>query len=502
MSDIRTAAVIGAGVIGAGWAARFVLNGIDVIVHDPHPEAERRTRDVLANAERSHARLTMAPSGRQGTLRFAPSIAEAVAQADFVQESAPEREDVKKALLAEIDARARPDVLVCSSTSGLLPNRLQMDMKYPDRFLVGHPFNPVYLLPLVELCGGKRTAADAITRAREFYNGIGMRPLVVRKEIDGFIADRLLEALWREALWLVHDDIATVEEIDDAIRFGAGLRWAFMGTFQLYRLAGGEDGMRHFMAQFGPALQLPWSKLTDVPELTDAFIDKIARQSDAQAGGAPLRDAERKRDDCLVAIMQALKAQDYAAGAVLAGYEEKLFAAAHEDAGAERETDPTQPLQLHTGRVLPEWVDYNNHMTESRYLQIFGDSSDALFHSIGIDGDYHASGFSYYTVETHIVHRREIAGLEPFYTTTQILDADPKRLHVFHRLHHGRSHDLLASAEQMLLHVDTRQSRACPARADIHERVIALRDAHVHLERPEQAGRHVGVMTAPEIAAP
>ena len=158
-------------------------------------------------------------------------------------------------------------------------------MRHPDRFLVAHPFNPVYLLPLVELCGGTQTASDAIAQAAGFYKSIGMRPLHVRKEIDGFIADRLLEALWREALWLVHEDVATVEEVDDAIRFGAGLRWAMFGTFLIYRLAGGEDGMRHFMAQFGPALKLPWTKLMDVPELTDALIDKIAAQSDQQAGG-------------------------------------------------------------------------------------------------------------------------------------------------------------------------------------------------------------------------
>ncbi|HEX7390916.1 MAG TPA: carnitine 3-dehydrogenase, partial [Acidiphilium sp.] len=421
MSEIRKAAIVGAGVIGAGWAARLVLNGIDVAVHDPHPEAERRTRAVFANAERARARLSIAPIGKKGELRFAASIADAVRDADFIQESAPEREDIKQRLLAEIDAHARPDALVCSSTSGLLPSRLQTAMQHPERFLVGHPFNPVYLLPLVELCGGAKTGTDAIARARDFYRRIGMHPLVLRKEIDGFIADRLLEALWREALWLVHDDVATVEEVDDAIRFGAGLRWAFMGTFQIYRLAGGEDGMRHFMAQFGPALQLPWTKLTEVPVLTDAFIDKIADQSDAQANGLSLRDGERKRDDCLIAIMQALKTQDFASGSGLAEYEEKLVASAHRDAGDARAADPSRPLRLVSGIVLPEWVDYNRHMTESRYLQVFGDSTDALLYSIGADSAYHESGFSYYTVETHIVHRREIAGLEPFYTTTQIL---------------------------------------------------------------------------------
>lgn len=178
-----------------------------------------------------------------------------------MQESLPEREDLKIRVLADIDRATRPEVLIGSSTSGLLPTRLQSEMAHPERFVVGHPFNPVYLLPLVEICGGEKTSDEAKERAAVFYRAIGMRPLHVRKEIDGFIADRLLEAVWREALWLVNDGIATTEEIDDAIRFGAGLRWSFMGTFLIYRMAGGEAGMRHFLSQFGPALKLPWTKL-------------------------------------------------------------------------------------------------------------------------------------------------------------------------------------------------------------------------------------------------
>ena len=178
-----------------------------------------------------------------------------------MQESLPEREDLKRQVLAEIDRATAPDVIIGSSTSGLLPSRLQSEMEHPERLVVGHPFNPVYLLPLVEICGGEMTDPATKTRAATFYSRIGMKPLHVRKEIDGFIADRLLEALWREALWLVNDGVATTEEIDDAIRYGAGLRWSFMGTFLIYRMAGGEAGMRHFLAQFGPALKLPWTRL-------------------------------------------------------------------------------------------------------------------------------------------------------------------------------------------------------------------------------------------------
>jgi len=341
-------AIVGGGVIGGGWAGRFVENGVDVIVFDPHPEAERRVRDMLENAERAWAKLTLAPRVR-GSVSFASSLADAVGDADIVQESAPENEALKRRLLAEIDELARPDALVCSSTSGLLPSRLQADMTHPERFVVGHPFNPVYLLPLVEVVAGEQTSENAVERALSLYRSLGMKPLRVSKEIDGFVADRLLEALWREALWLVHDDVATVEEVDDAIRYAAGLRWAQMGTFMTYRIAGGEEGMRHFLEQFGPALEWPWTKLTNVPELTDELIEKLAAQSDLQAGGLSVRELERIRDDNLVALLQALRSREYGAGAVLHAHEARLFteaAPATIDAkGALRERQEPADLQ-------------------------------------------------------------------------------------------------------------------------------------------------------------
>ena len=485
---IRRCAIVGGGVIGGGWAARFLLNGFDVAMFDPHPQAERRLREMLALAERAQTALTSAPRPAPGTLRVAADLADAVRDADLIQESAPEIESLKRRLLAEIDAAARPDALVCSSTSGLLPTQLAAGMAHPGRFLVAHPFNPVYLLPLVELCGGAAAAPAAIERAQAFYASLGMRPLVVRREIDGFIADRLLEALWREALWLVHDGVATVEEVDDAIRFGAGLRWAFMGTFLIYRLAGGEEGMRHFMEQFGPALKLPWTKLTEVPDLTDAFLDRLADQSDAQAAGRDLRALERVRDDCLVSIMQALKTHDVGAGSVLAAHEARLRAAA---GGGTAEL-----LRLHSGAVAEDWIDYNGHMTESRYLQVFGNATDALLRTVGIDAAMLASGFSYFTVETHITHVGEMRAGEQFHVTTHILAADAKRLHVFHRMRHGADDRLLATAEQMLLHVDTTQHRACPADPKVQAAVTELRDAHRGLPPPAEAGRHVGMARA------
>jgi carnitine 3-dehydrogenase len=328
MADIGKVALIGGGVIGAGWAARFLLNGLDVAVSDPDPEAPRKVGEVMANAERAFSRLVEAPRPEPGRLTFAQSVAEAVEGAGLVQESAPERLELKQRLFEEIDRYAEPDALVASSTSGLLPTQLQAQMSRPERFLVAHPFNPFYLLPLVELVGGEHTAPETIPRAGAFYASLGMKPLHVRREIDAFIADRLMEALWREALWLVADGVATVEEIDDAVRYGCGLRWAQMGTFQVYRIAGGEAGMRHFMAQFGPSLHWPWTKFSDVPELTDELLDLLAEQSDAQAAGRSLRELERIRDDNLVAILHALRAQNWGAGETLADYEARLSARA------------------------------------------------------------------------------------------------------------------------------------------------------------------------------
>jgi carnitine 3-dehydrogenase len=488
----RRVALLGGGVIGGGWAARFLLNGVDVRLFDPDPEAARRVDAMLHNARRAYRRLTLAPLPAEGELTLVDSPEEAVAGVDFVQESAPEREEVKRAVLAEACRAADLDVVFGSSTSGLLPSRLQADMEHPERLVVGHPFNPVYLLPLVEVCGGERTSPAAVERAAAVYRSVGMRPLVLRKEVEGFVADRLLEALWREALWLVSDDVATVEEIDDAIRFGAGLRWSFMGTFLTYRIAGGEAGMRHFMRQFGPALRLPWTKLMDVPELTDGLLDKIVEQSDAQAGDLTIRELEELRDDCLVAVMQGLRIHRFGAGAVLEDYERAFFDAGNPTVMADGD-DLSRPLRLHTARVLPEWVDYNGHAHESRYLQVFGDASDALLRYIGIDAAYLAAGASYYTVETHLSHLREASAGHHLYVTTQVLGFDDKRLHLFHELHRSGDDVLLATAEQMFLHVDAGEGRARPAPPEIIARIAKLAAGHMALPPPERAGRAIGI---------
>src|SRR5262249_20135714 len=217
---------------------------------------------------------------------------------------------------------------------------------------------------LVELCGGERTAAKTVSRAETLFRSVGMHPLVVRTEIDGFVADRMLEALWREALWLVDDGVATVDEIDDAIRYGAGLRWAFMGPFLTYRIAGGDDGMRAFLRQFGPALQWPWTHLTEVPELTQELVETIAAQSDAQAGDRSVRELEQARDRVLVRILQALRSEETGAGATLAAWERELL----DTAAVVSVQDDGGPIRRPETRVPADWVDYNGHVHESRYL--------------------------------------------------------------------------------------------------------------------------------------
>jgi carnitine 3-dehydrogenase len=437
-------------VIGAGWAARFLLNGVGVRLYDP---ASSSVDEVLANARRAYARLTLAPLPVEGSLVVCASVEAAVAGVELVQESAPEDLELKRALLAEADRYAAGDAIVCSSTSGLRPTALQSAMARPERFVVAHPFNPVYLLPLVELCGGDATSPETIERAAAAYRSVGMRPLHVRTEIDGFVADRLLEALWREALWLVNDGVATVEEIDDAVRYGAGLRWAFMGTFLTYRIAGGEAGMRHFMAQFGPALAWPWTKLMDVPELTDDLLDRLVAQSDTQAAGRSIRELERERDDALVAILQGLRGVETGAGETLLAWERGLLG--------------TAPNGVR--RVPAAWVDYNGHVHESRYLQAFSDATDALLGTLGLDP---AVG-SYFTVETHLRHLLPLHAGDAFHVTTEIAGVDEKRLRLSHALH--RDADVVATAEQTLVHVDVASGRAAPVDQAVRDRVEHLR---------------------------
>ncbi len=317
-----SAAVVGCGVIGAAWAARFRLTGVEVLAYDPSPDAARILDEVTANAVAAWSDLGLGTD--LAPMTVCDSLEEAVADVDLIQESVPERLDLKQVTLAAIDVAARPDAVIGSSTSGLLCSDMAEKLGQPERLVVAHPFNPVYLLPVVEIVGGRVTSADTIERSLGYYAGVGMKPIHIRAEIEAHVADRLLEAVWREALWLVNDGIATTAEIDDVIRYGFGLRWAQMGLFETYRIAGGEGGFGHFIRQFGPALAWPWTKLMDVPELTDELVDRLESQSDGQSGAYSVRELERIRDRNLAAMMRALEANDWGAGQTLAEMRSRL----------------------------------------------------------------------------------------------------------------------------------------------------------------------------------
>ena len=481
----KKAAVIGGGVIGGGWVARLLLNGVDVAVYDKDPQAEDKIKAILENGERAFAKMTMAPPPPKGMITICHDLAAAVGDAEWIIEAVPERLDIKQAVYAEIEDTAVDDVVIASSTSGIMPSDLQANMRHPERLIVAHPFNPVYLLPLVEIVGGVKTSPQAIQKAQETYTAWGMFPLTLKKEIPAFIADRLMEAAWREALWLVNDGIADTAEIDDAIRYGFGLRWAQMGIFETFRIAGGEAGMRHFLSQFGPCLKWEWTKLMNVPDLDDALTDKISQQSDAQSGQYSVRELERIRDDNLIAILQSLKAKQWGAGKLLADYEKHLY-----DKGAKKpQQEGALPITFET-RVPADWTDYNNHMNESRYLQCFSDATDGLMRMLGVDADYIARGGSYFTVETHIRHIDEVAALEPIYATTQVLGVTPKKLHLFHHLYHqdGR---LLATGEHLLLHVDMNTRKTSEAETQALAKAEELSRQHAKLPTPDNAGRAV-----------
>jgi carnitine 3-dehydrogenase len=456
----RKAAIIGGGLVGGGWAARFLLNGWDVAVFDPDPEAERKIGETLANARRALPALYDRALPAEGHLVFHQSLAAAVAGADWVQESVSERLDLKRRLYAEIAVLAPADAIIGSSTSGFKPSELETP---GANVIVVHPFNPVYLLPLVELSGDPLLCA----RAADIVSSLGMYPLTLRQEIDAFIGNRFQEAVWREALWMIRDGIATTAEIDAAIRLGFGLRWAQMGMFETYRIAGGEAGFAHYIAQFGPSLSWPWTKLTDVPELDQALIDAIATQSDAQSGHLSIRELERLRDDNLVGIIRTLRRKGVGAGRVVLDHE-ATFAEAGERNG----------LPVTSRRQVPvTWTDYNGHMNEACYLEAGSWASDGLMRLIGAGADYVAAGHSFFTVDTRLRYLAEVHAGDMLTITTQVLEAEGKTMRLFHRLF--RSDDTLAATiETLLLHTDLKTRRASLPAPQVAQALLRLASTH------------------------
>jgi carnitine 3-dehydrogenase len=473
--------LVGTGVIGTGWAVRALARGWSVVAFDPANGAEERLRAGIERAWPSARKLGLFRGADRSRVTWAGSVAEVAATAGFIQESVPEDPGVKQGVHAELDTAANGDVIIASSSSGLLPSKMQTALGRPERFVVGHPFNPVYLLPLVELVPGQATSESTVERASDLYEDLGMHPLLVRNEIEGYLSDRLQEAMWREILHLVNDGVATTEELDRAVIYGPGLRWAGMGTNLTFHLAGGEGGMRHMLEQFGPALELPWTHL-EAPELTDELIDRMAEGTETQADGQNIEDLERLRDDYLISVMRALRPHGIGAGPVLEKHEAQILGdqPASWSSGSEIPT----PLQLYSCPVEPEWVDYNGHMTESAFLLAAGWATDGLFRYVGIDEDYREAGLSYFTVESHMRFLREASVDDRLRFETTVLGADQKRLHFVHLVVDDDSGDRLASVEQMAIHVDTEARRSSPVLSKPHEALRAIVIAHSASESP------------------
>ncbi len=465
----RKASVLGGGVIGGGWVARFLLMGWDVNVYDPDPEAPRKIQAVMDNAHRALPGLYEHKLPTAGSLTIASSLEDAVVDTEWIVEAVPERLDFKHAIYEQVQAVCDENAIIASSTSGFKPSELQQGSNRPEQIIVAHPFNPVYLIPLVELVGN----TDTVVRAKQVLEGLGMFPLHVRKEIDAHIGDRFLEAVWREGLWLIKDGIATTQEIDDVIRYGFGLRWAQMGLFETYRIAGGEAGMAHFIGQFGPCLEWPWTKLMDVPELTDELVDKIASQSDEQSGHHSIRELERIRDDNLVSMMRGLKGRNWGAGELLNNVDETL-----KQTNRSNTSDSSKILLKTIERVIPvDWTDYNNHMNESRYGQVFSDAADVVMQIIGADADYIAGGQSYFTVDNHIQYISECVAGDEVYVMSKILLGEGKKLKLQHHMFNAND-ELVSTDEQFLLHVDLNTRKSSLPSEQVASKLAELVKAH------------------------
>ncbi len=305
-SEIESVGLLGAGVIGAGWAAHFLRLGFDVVAYDPAPEGPEAARQLVAAAWPTMENLGLAPGADPERLHFAPSLAAMAASVQVVQESGPENLETKIAAFAELDAAAAPDVVLLSSTSGLAMSDIQVRCRHPERTVVGHPFNPPYLIPLVEVVGGKETAPEALAWAGKFYRAGGKHVLELAREDPGFVANRLQEALWREALHMVAAGEASVAEIDAAITEGPGLRWAAMGPCLTFHLAGGEGGMAHMLDHFGPALEEPWTRL-EAPKFSDELRRRMVEGCLDEAQGRGIGELTRQRDEAVLAILAAKK---------------------------------------------------------------------------------------------------------------------------------------------------------------------------------------------------
>lgn len=304
VAGVTRVAVVGAGTIGASWAALFLAKGLEVTVTDVRPDAEEPLRRFVAEAWPALTALGLAPDASPGRLQFTPDLTEACRGADFVQENATEREPLKVALMSEIDAAVGPEVVIASSSSALLVSAMQRECRRPERVVLGHPFNPPHLMPLVEIVGGARTAPAALDRAEAFYAALGKTPIRLEKEVYGHIANRLQAAVFREAVSLLDQGVASLPDIDRALSDGPGLRWALMGPFLTFHLAGGPGGMAAFLQQFASMQAATWADLGE--PVLDARLQQVVTDAmAAEIAGRSVADLAAERDRLILAVLAA-----------------------------------------------------------------------------------------------------------------------------------------------------------------------------------------------------
>src|SRR6267142_2369005 len=301
---IRRVTIIGTGVIGASWAALFLAKGLEVVATDIAPNAEAALRRFVEAAWPALKRLGLAPGASQSKLTFTADMPAAVKNADLIQENGPERIDFKKKLYGQLDELLSPEVIIASSSSGLTMSEIQSDCpSHPERCVIGHPFNPPHLVPLVEIVGGAKTSESTIQRVAEFYQGIGRRTVRVRKEVPGHVANRLQAALAREVYYLVAENVVSVADVDTAMSWGPGLRWGIMGNMMLNHLGGGPGGIEHFFQQFtGP--MTAWWKVLGQPVLTPEVQKKLIHSVHAEVGSRSIAELEAQRDEVLLGLLE------------------------------------------------------------------------------------------------------------------------------------------------------------------------------------------------------
>ena len=303
---IKKIAVIGTGVIGSGWIVRFLAHNKKVIAYDKDIRLKKKIIKEIKRTWPYVRKLFNKKKLKLKNFKYVTSIQEALKEADFVQECAPENYKVKTKLMEIIGKYSKPNVIISSSSSGLLPSRIYSKCKNPSRTIIAHPFNPVYMLPGVEIVPGKRTKKNFLKKAYKFYKSISMNPIMIKKELPGYLSDRLQEALWREALHIVNEGYASTKELDRAIEDGPGMRWSLMGTFLTFHLAGGNAGMKHMLEQFGPALKLPWTKLK-APKLSKKLSNRVIAGTKKQARGKSVAEISKIRDEYLLNLQKMRK---------------------------------------------------------------------------------------------------------------------------------------------------------------------------------------------------